>query len=189
MNHAQSLKNLLAPLGVYRWGDSFQWGELQSAGAALDGVSAELETIQRERNLTTAEDEGLAAICSLLAHPPATEDPERLRRALAALLRIGGDSFTLAAINDNLSGCGIPAVVEETDTPLTVAVYFPGTGGVPDFFEGVQSVIEDILPCHLGIDYRFHYIIWTELEAQFPTWQALEDGEFSWRELERQILD
>ena len=189
MSHAENLRDLLAPLGVYRWEGSFQWGELQSAGAALDGVSAELEDIQTEMNLATAGEEGLSALCALLAHPPAAEDPDRLRQALAALLRIGGDSFTLAAMNDTLSGCGIPAVVEETDTPLTVAVSFPGTGGVPDFFEGVQSVIEDILPCHLGIESRFHYMVWRELEAQFPTWRALEAEGFTWQELERQVLD
>lgn len=30
MNHGQHLRDLLEPLGVYRWEGSFQWGELQS---------------------------------------------------------------------------------------------------------------------------------------------------------------
>lgn len=36
MSHGQNLRDLLAPLGVYRWEGSFQWGELQSEGEALD---------------------------------------------------------------------------------------------------------------------------------------------------------
>ena len=36
MSIGQTLRDLLAPLGVYRWEGSFQWGELQSEGAALD---------------------------------------------------------------------------------------------------------------------------------------------------------
>lgn len=32
MSHGQNLRDLLAPLGVYRWEGSFQWGELQSEG-------------------------------------------------------------------------------------------------------------------------------------------------------------
>lgn len=35
MSIGQTLRDLLAPLGVYRWEGSFQWGELQSEGAAL----------------------------------------------------------------------------------------------------------------------------------------------------------
>lgn len=189
MSHGQNLRNLLAPLGVYQWAGSFQWGELQSAGAGLDGVSTELALIQREMNLSTAQSTGLTNLASLMAHPPAGESVTLRRQALAALLRIGGDSFTLAAMNDTLSGCGIPAVVAETSTALTVAVSFPGTGGVPDIFEEVQPIIEDILPCHLGIEYRFHYMVWSELEAQFPTWAALEAEEFTWRELEKQVMD
>lgn len=189
MSHAQNLRDLLAPLGVYRWEGSFQWGELQSAGAALDALSEELEDIQREMSLATAEDEGLSALCALLAHPPAVEDPALLRQAVAALLRIGGDSFTLAAMRDTLSGCGIPAVVEETETPLNVAVSFPGARGVPDGFDGLRTVLEEILPCHLGVDYRFRFLLWRELEEQFPTWQALESGEFSWEALEKQIME
>lgn len=33
-------------------------------------------------------------------------DAQGYAEALAALLRIGGDSFTLVAINDTISGCG-----------------------------------------------------------------------------------
>ena len=39
MSHGQNLRDLLAPLGVYRWEGSFQWGELQSEGEALDQVA------------------------------------------------------------------------------------------------------------------------------------------------------
>ena len=42
MGHAQQLRDLLAPLEVYRWEGTFQWGGLQSQGAALDQVAEEL---------------------------------------------------------------------------------------------------------------------------------------------------
>ena len=98
MNHGQNLRDLLEPLGVYRWEGSFQWGELQSEGAALDGV---------------------------------------------------------ADANDALRGCGIPAVVEETETKQVVAVSFPGVVGVPEDFARRKERVEAILPCHLQVEYRF----------------------------------
>ena len=47
MNHGQHLRDLLEPLGVYRWEGSFQWGELQSEGAALDGVADARASLQQ----------------------------------------------------------------------------------------------------------------------------------------------
>ena len=45
MSIGQTLRDLLAPLGVYRWEGSFQWGELQSEGAALDQAEETLARI------------------------------------------------------------------------------------------------------------------------------------------------
>lgn len=152
---ASQLRDLLAPLGVYRWEGSFQWGELQSEGEALDGVAEALADTRREMSLVTAEDFGLEAVLSLLRFPPAGEDPETLRTALAALLRVGEESFTLAAMNDTLAGCGVPATVEETGDPLHLVVRFPGWEEMPPDFDRVRAMAEDILPCHLLIEYRF----------------------------------
>ena len=152
---AQQLRDLLAPLGVYRWEGSFQWGELRSQGEALDAVAEELRHTQREMSLATAEDEGLDAVRSLLHRPPDTEDPETLRAALAALLRVGGDSFPLAAMNDTLSGCGVPAAVEETGDPLHLVVRFPDCQEEPEDFDRLRGIVEDVLPCHVLIEYQF----------------------------------
>ena len=155
MNHGQNLRDLLEPLGVYRWEGSFQWGELQSEGAALDGVADALASLQQEMNLTTAQGEGLDRVLELLGRERDQEDPETLRETLAALLRIGNGAFTLAAMNDALRGCGIPAVVEETETKQVVAVSFPGVVGVPEDFARRKDRMEAILPCHLQVEYRF----------------------------------
>lgn len=189
MSAAQGLKDFLAPLAVYRWEGSFQWAELQSVGAALDACQEELEQIQREMNLMTAEGEGLQNICSLLSSVPASPTPKQLREALAALLRIGDGNFTSKAVADNLSGCGILAQVQESDTPGKVAISFPGTPGIPDDFYKLRSIIEEIVPCHLEIDYVFCYILWSRLEERLPSWTVLEGHAFSWKSLERFVLD
>ncbi len=156
MNHGQNLRDLLEPLGVYRWEGSFQWGELQSEGAALDGVADALTELQREMNLTTAQGEGLDRMLELLGRERGEGDtPEALRGTIAALLRIGSGAFTLAAMNDTLRGCGIPAEVEETETKQVVEVSFPGVVGVPEDFPRLKERVEAILPCHLQVEYRF----------------------------------
>lgn len=188
MNCGQNLRDLLSPLGVYHWEGSFQWGELQSEGEALDQVAAELAWIQREMNLTTAQAEGLTGLQALLACYAGSQEPEDLRVALAALLRVGSDSFTLAAVNDAVRGCGIPALVEETSSPQRLTVSFPATGGVPAGFEEMQRIIEDLLPCHVQVDYAFKYLTWALLEEKYLSWQAIEDAGMTWEVFESQIF-
>jgi len=183
MSHGQYLRDLLRPLGVYDLNAPFNGGELDAQGEALDGVMAWLEEIQRETSLTTAEDWGLERVAVLFARRPVATQPRKLAAALAALLRIGGDSFTLDAINDTIAGCGIPAVVKELGKGR-VSVSFPGVAGEPPNFPELKKIIEDILPTHLGIDYDFWYLIWRELEANFPSWRSIEDKDLSWTKLE-----
>lgn len=183
MKHAQYLRELLRPLGVYDLEAPFNGGELDAQGEALDAIWAWLEEIQRESSLVTAESWGLENIAKLLARRPVAAEPRKLAAALAALLRIGGDSFTLAAINDTISGCGVPAVVKERGKGL-VSVSFPGVAGEPDNFEELKKIIEDILPTHLGIEYDFWYLTWEELEAHFHKWKEIEDPGFTWTQLE-----
>lgn len=188
MSCTEQLEALLRPLGIYDWdGGVFHKAELFSEGTALDGCAQRLEEIQREMLLTTAEGAGLEAVERLLPYRPVAATPERRRAALAALLRIGGDSFTLSAVNDNLAGCGINARAEETNAPGQIRISFPDTPGIPEGYEEMRRIIEDIIPCHLGIEYVFWYATWAELEARFPTWTGLETGKYRWEQVEAMV--
>ena len=189
MSYAQYLKELLTPLRVYDLGDTANSGELEAEGAALDQMGETLEEVQREMLVSTATGRGLETIESLLARRPVAPTLEARRAALAALLRIGGDSFTLTAINDNLKGCGINAVAIETGTPGRVQVRFPDVPGIPDGFEEMREIIESILPAHLGIEYVYWYVTWAMMEKQFKTWGDIEDiSPITWEDLEKKVL-
>ena len=187
MNHARRMWELLLPLGPYRRQGVYTAGELGAEGEALDGVGDALAELEREVMLDTAEGEGLEAYESLLAHRPVAGTPAARRAALSALLRIGGDSFTVAAINDNLRGCGINAAVSETGRVGVVEVRFPDVPGIPEGFEQLRKIVEEILPCHLRVDYVYWYITWGELEERFPTWGDIEAGGYTWGELEKLV--
>lgn len=178
--HAQRLQELLAPLGPYRSQGAYSAGELSGEGHALDGVLASLEHLEREAMLDTAEEEGLEAIESLLVHRPVAKTAAARRAALAALLRIGGDSFTLQAINDNLRGCGLNVKVTETGEPGLVEVSFPDVPGIPEGFEQLRKIIEDILPAHVEINYVYWYITWGMVEAKYGTWADIEAESPNW---------
>ena len=185
--HGDYLRQMLAPLRVYRLEGTANGGELDAQGAALDALQARLEDTQREMLVSTAEGRGLEAVEALLARRPVAGSLKRRREALAALLRIGGDSFTLAAINDNLKGCGINAVAEETGTAGQVKVSFPDVPGIPEGFEEMRAIIESILPAHLGIEYVYWYITWALMEERFDTWGDIEALSPTWEELEKLV--
>ena len=189
MSHKDDLRSLLEPLGVYDLVGRYNGGELDSQGMALDGVGATLDENHREADLTTAESWGLEAMASLLLRRPVTTSPSRLRTSLAALLRMGGDSFTLEAINDTILGCGVWAKVSETGEVGKVEVSFPEVPGIPKGFEEISKIIEDILPAHLVVEYVYWYVTWEQLEAQISCWQDFEDRALTWEQVETLVTD
>ena len=94
--------------------------ELAVYGTQMDLGADHLEDSGREMCPATAEGFGLERVEELLPYRPASNNLELRRAALAALLRIGGDSFTLEAVNDTLAGCGINAKARETESPSYV---------------------------------------------------------------------
>ena len=107
MRFEDYLVSLLQPLGVYDLREgTVNRGELAAYGVELDGMGAELDDTAREMNLTTAKDFGLERIEALLPYRPVCETAGQRRAALAALLRIGGDSFTPRPSTTPCGGAG-----------------------------------------------------------------------------------
>lgn len=181
MKHLEQLIELLRPLGVYDLREGrVNREELACYAARLDIGLNELEATAREMALMTAEDFGLEQVEALLPYRPASPTVELRRKALAALLRIGGDSFTPAAINDTLAGCGLNARAEETGQPGYVEIYFPDVAGIPEEFDRLRAIIEEILPCHLEVTYVFWYLTWGDLAQRLATWGDAVASEKSW---------
>lgn len=160
---------------------------LAQADWVLDEVDGAMEYAEQEGVLQTAEGEGLARREKLFSRCPVSVSTALRREAIAALARINADSFTLDAINLTLSGCGIKALAEETEKKGTVKVWFPNTVGVPDEFSQVESIILDIIPCHLLVEFYFRYLTWLECERVGFTWQSVEDAHHTWESFEKAV--
>ena len=181
LGYEEYLAALLRPLGVYDLQPgTINRGELAAYGRALDGAGEELDHTAREMSLTTARDFGLERIEALLPYRPVCQTARQRREALAALLRIGGDSFTPEAINDTLLGCGLNARAEETGRPGYVKVRFPNVAGIPEGFERLRAIIEELLPSHLDITYAFWYTTWAMVANRHPTWGEVAGSGLSW---------
>lgn len=184
MGYSEYLKGLLRPLRIYVLDEGYGAVELEREGAALDSCGNTLGQVEQEAFLHTAEGYGLEAYEELVPYRPASETLEERRAAIMALLRIDGGSFTVAALNDTLRGCGVAAVVQEGSEAMTVEVRFPGVRGLPENLEELKKRTEQILPCHLKIDYCYQFITWEQLERWFPSWEAMEAKALDWEHLE-----
>lgn len=175
------LRALLAPLGVYRLDQgSLSGAELYALGKSLDALAERLDTVERECITATAEDEGLRRREALFLRRPASTTLRERRAAIEALLQIDGDSLTPEAINRTISGCGIRARALEMGTNQ-ILVEFPDTAGVPQDFEQIEKIIMDILPCHLGVEFRLRYLTWAVCHEAGYTWALVEEREYNWR--------
>ena len=182
MSYAEHLRTLLAPLGVYDLYAPINGGALEVKGAALDEVASLLEEMERECDLTTAENWGLENWKQLFGLLPATSDPRQLRRSMQALLRIGSHSATLSAVQDTLSGCGLSVKVREL-APGRVEISFPDVQGIPENFEMLKHNIEQILPAHVEAEYMLRYLSWSRLESLGWTFGDL--SAMSWYQMEK----
>ena len=181
MGYCDYLKNLLRPLGIYDLTDgSLSASELEALGHGLDGAEAAVDYAEREGSLPTAEGEGLDLWESLFASAPVHYSTQLRREAIAALLRIGEDSFTLAAINDTISGCGIRALAQEKNRFGYIRVIFPEVAGIPEGFERIRTIILDIIPCHLEVEFYFRYLTWAECHAHGYTWAFIQQQGHTW---------
>lgn len=61
-----------------------------------------------------------------------------------------------------------------------IKVTFIGTRGIPSRLEELQKQLEDIIPAHLKIIYKFTYLLWSEFDLltaevqESMTWEELE---------------
>ncbi|MDO4749584.1 MAG: DUF2313 domain-containing protein [Eubacteriales bacterium] len=184
MNYADFLRDLLAPLRLYDLSAGIGAAELDAAGGAMDEMFRELLRQEQEACPAAALDYGLTRYEELLPYTPAYLTLDDRRRALIALLRIDDCSFTPADLQNTIAGCGLSAVIRETGTHFTVEVSFPLNRGIPENFPRIRERIEQILPCHLDVQYVFIYSSWQDIESALPTWQELEERVSSWKELE-----
>lgn len=178
--YEEYLRVLLEPLGVY----SFETGgihraELAALGAELDRIGHLLGTAEREAVTATAEQQGLSRREALFLHRPAAVTAEDRRAAIAALLQIDGDSLTPSAINLTLQGCGIKAWAQEMGHGQ-LRVLFPEVAGVPEEFDQIRTIILEILPCHLAVEFYFRYLTWEECERAAFTWEMVEAENHTW---------
>ena len=155
MSHGQNLRDLLAPLGVYRWEGSFQWGELQSEGEALDQVAEQVALLQREMNLYTAQAEGADRTAGAAGTGARRGDLGRTAPDGGRAASHWGGQLYPGGHERYPPGLWNPGPGGGDGGPAGGGGFLSRCGGIPAGFEQTKARIEEILPCHLLVKYQF----------------------------------
>lgn len=65
-----------------------------------------------------------------------------------------------------------------------VVVLFVGKRGIPPNIEDLQAQVENIIHAHLGLSWKFTFLVWEELDNVDFTWNEFEALDMTWDELE-----
>lgn len=182
--YLKCLKQILEPLGIYDLDCGAGAVELEIIGKQMDEIFNEMEILTTEVIPLTASDFGLKKYEEALPYRPSYLTVTDRRRAVMALLRIRSGCCTQEFLQDTISGCGIEASIEESGVSKTVRISFPQCRGIPENFDSLKDRLEQIVPCHLSIDYNFIYTTWKELMNILYDWFHVETELYSWREIE-----
>lgn len=137
--YLRCLKQILEPLGIYDLENGAGAVELEVIGKQMDEIFDEMETLATEVMPLNASGFGLEKYEAALPYRPSYLTVADRRRAVMALLRIRNGCFTQGLLQDTISGCGIEASIEESNTAQTVKISFPQCRGVPENFESLKD--------------------------------------------------
>ena len=180
MGYGDYLRALLRPLGVYDLSPaSLSGAELDALGLGLDGIAAQIAYVEREGALPTAQGVGLDRLEALFARSPVHYSADLRRQASAALLAIGEGCLTPGDINAAIAGCGIRALALKQGGFGYIRVIFPDVVGIPEGFPQIQTIILDIIPCHLEVEFYFRYLTWAECQEHGYTWAIVQQNQWT----------
>lgn len=156
MGYTDYLIKMLKPLGVYNlYDNSYNWAELKVLGDAMDECCSEIEILERECVIPTAEDYGLTLYEQILPRHYAIATATR-RKAIISMLSVNNSCLTESLLNSMLSGCGEPTTVTEVENASQVIVDFTDVFGKPTNSLLLEKWVEKMLPCHLEILYSYN---------------------------------
>lgn len=183
MGCGAELRKMLEPLGVYSF-EGYSGGAINALGSSLDQAEAALTGQKENLFLETAGERGLSALEALFPMLPG-KDLENRRAALTVLLGENEGGFTRDGIIRTLGACSIPVTITE-QSGLRILVTLEGEVTMEEDPVFLMWVLEQVLPCHLGVTCAYQYTAWdtgklTQAQAALGTLRQRTRAE--WEEL------
>jgi hypothetical protein len=109
------------------------------------------------------------------------------RSAIKSKLRGTGTVTKELIANVCAAYTGGTVEVHEFPSEYRIQIVFTDIAGVPTNINTLQSVISEIMPAHLIVEYTYRYLHWSELDGYAWSWDSLDAKDYTWDELSTAI--
>lgn len=184
MNILEKLIKLHKPVGVYdikEGGNIYR--ELSVYADALDELLQELETVQREGFILSAEDEGLSQIEQVFGGVRYDLAPTQRRSMIKARCSLSSGDFTPSVLSKFMDVLGIQAQVWEY--PSVFRLTFRVEGEHPlSRRKWIASQLKALLPAHLEVDPVFEGFSFADIKKNNLTFGEMEKKAMNWADID-----
>jgi hypothetical protein len=98
--------------------------------------------------------------------------------------KLRGTGTVTKALLEEIANAFYSMKVNEINNEYVVEFEFLIKRGVPKNLEDIERTINDVIPAHLGIRFKFKYTPWKEYEDAYFYWGEL-DGKYTWGDMEK----
>lgn len=159
--------------------------DITAMGTQFDKVQADVNKLEKEIIVVTAEDEGLKREEEAFDIGFSDGKKVDLRRS-AIIGRYRSDDLSSVPLIKSIAEAFTNGEVEVTehfeDTYLTIK--FVGTMGVPEGLEDLKVILREAVLAHVGIEYEFIFMTWDQFDGYNKTWDMWDALNLMWDEFE-----
>ena len=173
------------PEGMYFNSDGNET-DISVVGNQLDKIQADVDKLEKEIIVVSAEDEGLKREEESFDIGYAEGKRADLRRSVIIGRYRSDDLSTISlikSISEAFTNGEVDVIEHFADTFITIK--FVGTMGVPENIEDLKEILREAVLAHVGIEYEFIFIIWDQFDAFNKKWNQWDALNLTWNELEK----
>lgn len=155
--------------------------ELLVYAEEIERLYSGLDSMFRERFVSTAEDMGLSVYEELFGPARTSETTEKRREMLLLRMNLGEGDFTREGIEKALDSLGLDYIISEFPAlqKLNVTVTADYTEAEEAF---IAREVGKIIPAHIEFQLTFNTVTWAQLDALDRTFGEIDAEDLTWHE-------
>lgn len=184
MSILNSMKQKLHPLGIYSLSDSSTiTAELTAYSVALDEIEAQLQELEQERFLATAQTYGITIRELAIGPEQKYEKLEKRRNKLLHRSAISETDFNKKAIESLLETEGINGYIIEVPEKNTIYINCLSLDVRGADKEAKKELLSQFLPAHLECIFDFRNLQWQSIDAKAYTFDNMDAKNLTWDDI------
>lgn len=177
------LKDRLYRIGIYDQDAVVSEWELKAYASGFEFLYSRLQTMFRERFISTAQDIGLSAYEAMFGPVREDESIEQRRRSLLLRVNLNNSDFTVAGIKRALDSFGFSYTISEFPTLGRMNILATSDCS-PAQQARLKYEVSKIIPAHIEFQLSFNSLTWDKWDALNRTFSMIDSEEQTWDQID-----